>query len=213
MAFLTLTLGVYAYTHRVAPPDGAAAAGSSGTVPPGVVHGGPVVDASSGQIETAAPQQGTVALTFDDGPHPEWTPRVLEVLREHDVRATFFVLGTAVSDQPDLVRQIVDEGHEIGIHTLTHADLATLPAWQQSMELSVSQRVLMGAAGISTSLFRPPYSSTNAALSDGDWESIGAAAGAGYLSVLSTADSRDWTRPGVDQIVADSLAAVDSTDR
>jgi cellulose synthase/poly-beta-1,6-N-acetylglucosamine synthase-like glycosyltransferase/peptidoglycan/xylan/chitin deacetylase (PgdA/CDA1 family) len=206
MAFLMLTLGVYAYTHRVAPPDGAATPGSSGTVPAEVVDGGPVVDAASGQIRTAAPRQGTVAITFDDGPDPEWTLRILDVLREHDVRATFFVLGTAVIDQPDLVRQIAEEGHEIGIHTLTHADLATLPAWQQSMELSVSQRVLMGAAGISTSLFRPPYSSTNAALSDGDWESVGAAAGAGYLSVLSTADSRDWTRPGVDQIVADSLA-------
>lgn len=188
--------------HRAsAGPDADVEATSASGVPVAVTAGGPVIDASGSQPNTAAPRDRTVALTFDDGPDPRWTPEILRVLREHHVHATFFVLGTAAIQHPELVRRIVAEGHEIGVHTLTHVDLGTLPEWERSLELSTTQRVLAASAGVTASLFRPPYSATNEAVSDSSWSVIQTAAADGYLSVLSTSDSGDWQRPGVEAIV------------
>ena len=68
---------------------------------------------------------GTIALTFDDGPDPHWTPLILDVLARHHAHATFFVIGSRVNEYPDLARRIVAEGNEIGVHTFTHAELST----------------------------------------------------------------------------------------
>ena len=83
--------------------------------------------APDGRVETAAMPAGTVALTFDDGPDPRWTPQILDALREHGARATFFVVGSKVNRYPELARRIVADGHDIGVHTFTHADLTAVP--------------------------------------------------------------------------------------
>lgn len=141
------------YGHEA---DGAAPArGGAASVPEQVRTGGPVIDASGAQPRTAGPAAGTLALTFDDGPDPEWTPKILDVLRRHHVRATFFVVGTQVAAHPELARRIVAEGHQIGIHTFTHADLAAAPAWRRSLELREAQAVVAGATGVTTPLLRP----------------------------------------------------------
>lgn len=199
-------LVVQGVLHRASPgQDAAARAVAADEVPSAVTQGAPVVDAGPGAPQTAAPRPRTVALTFDDGPDPRWTPQILDILREHDVHATFFVVGNAAIEHPDLVRRIVAEGHEIGVHTLTHVDLGAVPEWERSLELGTTQRVIASAAGVTTSLFRPPYSSTNAAVSNSAWNAMRTAAADGYLSVLSTKDSRDWTRPGAESIVDASL--------
>ncbi|OFI38192.1 bi-functional transferase/deacetylase [Arthrobacter sp. SW1] len=181
---------------------GAATAGpvTADSVPKAVSQGGPVVDSRGGTVRTARPADRTLALTFDDGPDPVWTPRILDVLRKHHVRATFFVLGSAAIEHPDLMRRIVQEGHEVGAHTLTHTELAGAPGWRRQLELQGAQQAITGTTGRVVSLLRPPYSSHNRAITDAGWQAMEAAADAGYLTVFSTLDSKDWQEPGVGEI-------------
>lgn len=203
---LATALLVHGYTHggQEFAADAAAPVGTAEHVPTAVTSGSPVIDARGSEVRTAAPRQRTIALTFDDGPDPQWTPEILDVLHEYGVHATFFVVGTAAIDHPDLLRRMVAEGHEIGVHTLTHADLGTLPEWRRGLELRWAQQAVIGASGFSTAIFRPPYSSLNNAATDSTWTAIESAADEGYLSVLTSDDSRDWTRPGAAQIVANA---------
>jgi peptidoglycan/xylan/chitin deacetylase (PgdA/CDA1 family)/glycosyltransferase involved in cell wall biosynthesis len=195
------------YTHHLfgTLPDGQAPPpGPSDGVPPAVSSGGPVIDAGAAGVRTARPKPRTIALTFDDGPDPVWTPKVLDLLRKQHVKATFFVVGTQVAAHPELTKRIAAEGHQLGVHTFTHADLSTAPGWRRSLELRQSQLILAGAAGVSTPLFRPPYSSGPDALGNADWSAIQQARKAGYLTVLTTQDSEDWRRPGTNRVVANS---------
>ena len=155
---LAVSLLVQGYTHHLfnTASDGVGQPqGPSGKVPAAVSGGGPVISAAA-QPRTAAVKRGTIALTFDDGPDPVWTPKILEVLRRNHVHATFFVVGTQVAAHPEILRQILADGHEVGVHTFTHADLGRVPAWRQSLELSETQLVVAGATGQTTSLLRPP---------------------------------------------------------
>lgn len=149
----------------------------------------------------------TVALTFDDGPDPTWTPRILAELRREHVPATFFDVGTRIAAHPDLVRQELAQGDEVGIHTFTHANLSTVPAWRENLELSLSQLALSGASSRSTTLLRLPYSSTPAAVTPRDLATIRQATSDGYLVALADRDSEDWRRPGVPRIVANASPA------
>uniref|UniRef100_UPI000A77CDC2 bifunctional polysaccharide deacetylase/glycosyltransferase family 2 protein n=1 Tax=Peterkaempfera griseoplana TaxID=66896 RepID=UPI000A77CDC2 len=176
--------------------------GAANAVPAQVASGGPVVEGAVAR--TARPRSRTVALTFDDGPDPVWTPRILDVLRRNHVHATFFLVGTQAAAHPDLVRRIVAEGHQIGIHTFTHPDLGTTASWRRSLELREAQLAVAGAGGVVTPLLRPPYSSSNDALDNADWAAVRQAGQEGYLTVLTTLDSEDWQRPGVDRIVANA---------
>ena len=203
---IAVSLLVQGYTHHLysAADDGVGRApGPSGQVPSVVSRGGPVISAA-GAPRTAQVKARTIALTFDDGPDPVWTPKILEVLRRNHVHATFFVVGTQVAAHPEILRQIVADGDQVGVHTFTHADLGRVPAWRQSLELNETQLVVAGATGQTTSLLRPPYSSTNDALDNAEWAAVRDAANQGYLTVLTTLDSEDWRRPGVDHIIANA---------
>src|SRR3954467_11978394 len=83
-----------------------------------------------------------VAITFDDGPDPKWTPKILDVLKERGLKATFFVIGKNCEDYPGLVERIVREGHEIGNHTYSHRNLAIMSEWQMELELTATQRLI-----------------------------------------------------------------------
>jgi peptidoglycan/xylan/chitin deacetylase (PgdA/CDA1 family) len=97
-----------------------------------------------------------IALTFDDGPHPEYTPAVLGLLARLDIRATFFVVGRNVARFPDLVRRIADEGHTLGGHTFEHLEITALSPRQLERELETCRRAIQDAAKIDTVWFRPP---------------------------------------------------------
>ncbi|WP_338711759.1 bifunctional polysaccharide deacetylase/glycosyltransferase family 2 protein [Streptomyces virginiae] len=182
-------------------PDGAPRRQAAATsVPAAIASGGPVIEGAAGRTATPAPR--TIALTFDDGPDPVWTPKILDVLRRNGVRATFFTVGTRVAENPDLARRIVAEGHQIGLHGFTHTDLGTVSAWRRSLELRETRLVIAGATGVTTPLLRPPYSATNKALGDADWSAVVQAGQEGYLTVLTTLDSQDWRRPGAEAIAA-----------
>lgn len=104
---------------------------------------------------------GKVSLTFDDGPNRAVTPRVLDTLREHGLKATFFVLGRQVEKNPDLLRRIVEEGHALGNHTHSHADMAELGPAGMRRELRSTQRAVDDALGYHypMAFMRPPYGS------------------------------------------------------
>jgi peptidoglycan/xylan/chitin deacetylase (PgdA/CDA1 family) len=110
---LSTALLLQGYTHHMfglASDSVTGTRGRNGTVPSQVVHGGPVIADAATSPHTARVKARTIALTFDDGPDPVWTPRILDVLRRNHVHATFFVVGTQVVDHPELVRRIVAEG-------------------------------------------------------------------------------------------------------
>ncbi|MFL4473705.1 bifunctional polysaccharide deacetylase/glycosyltransferase family 2 protein [Paeniglutamicibacter sp. MACA_103] len=207
MAAILLTLGlslaVQGYMNHLSGIGDVPAPASRGTgnVPGAVSEGGPIVDPRGDGVRTATPADHSVALTFDDGPDPVWTPKILDVLREHGTHATFFVTGTAAIKHPELIRRMEAEGHEIGIQTLTHTDLATAPSWRRQLEVRGAQKVVAGITGHSPSLLRPPHLSGNAAITDAQWAAMDAAADdEGVLTVLSTVNSGDKISPGADVI-------------
>jgi peptidoglycan/xylan/chitin deacetylase (PgdA/CDA1 family) len=106
--------------------------------------------------ETPATAPRTVALTFDDGPSPRWTPQVLDVLRRHNVRATFFVIGSNVDAHPALARRIVAEGHVIANHTQNHPMLTRLPAGHVAAEIDAATNAIVRATGVRPCFFRGP---------------------------------------------------------
>src|SRR5207302_696258 len=99
-----------------------------------------------------------VALTFDDGPDPEWTPKILDVLKEKQAPATFFLIGIQADKFSDLTQRIYREGHEIGNHTFTHPDISNISHRFMQLELNLTERLFASRLGMRTILFRPPYS-------------------------------------------------------
>jgi cellulose synthase/poly-beta-1,6-N-acetylglucosamine synthase-like glycosyltransferase/peptidoglycan/xylan/chitin deacetylase (PgdA/CDA1 family) len=174
---------------------------STDKVPEKILDGGPVIDTRSGRTTSLKMPDHRLVLTFDDGPDPIWTPKVLDVLKKHHAHAVFFVTGTMASRYPDLVERIVDEGHEIGLHTFNHPDLTFQSKKRIDWELSQNQLALAGAAGIRTSLFRPPYSSFADAMDNKSWPVTEYIGTRGYITVVNNTDSEDWRKPGVQQIL------------
>lgn len=142
-----------------------------------------------------AAQDDTVALTFDDGPDPDWTPAILDILKAHQVKATFFVVGSEAERYPELIRRIIAEGHEIGNHTFTHPNLAEAPAPLIKLELNATQRLIESLTGRSTALFRPPYNADSRPTDLTELLPIGIAQSLDYMTILENVDPRDWQKP------------------
>jgi peptidoglycan/xylan/chitin deacetylase (PgdA/CDA1 family) len=103
------------------------------------------------------PDSDAVCLTFDDGPHPELTPRLLDVLAESGVRATFFMVGRSVERYPQVVRRILDERHAVGGHSFTHGDPRATSARDLAAEVDRTEELFEKIAGRRSRLFRPPH--------------------------------------------------------
>ena len=102
-------------------------------------------------------QDTSVCLTFDDGPHPVATPAVLKILRQENIKATFFLLGDHAERYPDIVKELVNEGHAIGNHTRSHQTVFLAEESRLQQEVDSCQRILTDVAGTTPTLFRPPY--------------------------------------------------------
>ena len=181
--------------------------GRSSTVAPGnpvagLQQAGPVLDLSGSTVRSVHSPAHEIALTFDDGPDPRWTPALLAVLRRHHVRATFFVMGSQVVLNPGLVRAELKAGDEVGSATFTDANLGAVSGIRADFELALTETSLAGAAGINTSLLRLPYSSTPGSFTAPEYRAARAASRFGYLIVAADLDSQDWRQPGVARIVA-----------
>lgn len=139
-----------------------------------------------------------IALTFDDGPHPEYTPKLLDGLKERNVKCTFFLLGENAEMYPDVVKRISEEGHLIGNHTYTHVQLTTLSNEMAKKELDMTDEVIYEITGKNVEYVRPPF---------GDWNKESTMMDS-YIVVLWNIDSRDWVLKNRECIVRNTLPSV-----
>ena len=140
-----------------------------------------------------------VALTFDDGPHPIYTPRILEILEEFDVTATFFVVGQNVENYPDAFRAIVDSGCEIGNHTYTHKNVGRMSEDEIRREIEATEAAVAKMCDTRLCLLRPPEGSLGAPLERVSVDK-------GYDVILWSIDTLDWAHTPSDRIVSKVLS-------
>lgn len=145
------------------------------------------------QVQT---KEKLIALTFDDGPDPTYTPQVLKLLQAHHDQGTFFLIGEKVLQYPDVVRETLAEGHELGNHTYSHRHLKFLKTEQLKDEMNRTSDAIFSAVGRRPICFRPPRGFY-------DERTVMAAHEAGYPVIMWSwdEDSRDWEAPGVHNIV------------
>ncbi|MFD9223548.1 polysaccharide deacetylase family protein [Streptomyces sp. NPDC060064] len=136
----------------------------------------------------------TMVLTFDDGPDPRYTPDILSTLREHEVRAMFFVCGELASDNRDLLREMADDGHVVGNHSWSHPLIPKLPPSGIRDELGRTSEVIERTLGSAPLWYRAPYGAWNK-------HSFEIGAELGMEPLAWTVDSLDWTEPGTESIV------------
>ena len=127
-----------------------------------------------------------IALTFDDGPHPILTPKILDILGKYQIKATFFIVGENAKNYPDVVERILSEGHEIGNHTFTHDKI-------NSGEIEACEKAIYELTDYKTKLFRPPQGYISQSVKD-------ASADLGYDIILWNIDTRDWAHTPAHQI-------------
>ena len=142
-----------------------------------------------------------VAISFDDGPDPRWTPKILDILKGANVKAAFFLVGANAERYPKLVRRIVDDGHEIGNHTYYHPNLALCWPEHIRLELNATQLLLETITGRATTLFRPPYAADTSPAQLSELTPLQIAEDLNYLVVLESIDPQDWAKPGADIIL------------
>lgn len=138
----------------------------------------------------------SVAITFDDGPDPRWTPKILNILKAKGASATFFMVGANMEKYPDLVRRIVREGHTVGVHTYTHPNIALVSEERAYLEFNATQRLIEAITGHSTILFRPPYNADTNPHDPEELVPIKLAQKLGYITATEDIDPEDWIRPG-----------------
>ena len=152
-------------------------------------------------VRQGDPGMHRVALTFDDGPDPKWTPKILEILKQKKAPAAFFILGSQAQHYPDLLERIIQEGHEVGNHSYTHQNLAETGDQQIELELNATTRLIEALTGRSTAYFRPPYNSDGTPVQPGELRSLHVARDLGYLTVTQSIDPDDWERPGAEALL------------
>jgi len=132
-----------------------------------------------------------IALTFDDGPNPPYTGQILKILKDHNAKATFFLVGEELSDHRSLAREILAQGHAVGNHSWSHPSRPHNPA----SEVSKTDKLIKSVLGIDPVLFRPPYGITTNGMSK-------AARANGAAVFLWSIDTVDWSRPGIKKIAS-----------
>ena len=151
-----------------------------------------------------------VSITFDDGPDPEWTPKILDVLKRDHAPAAFFLIGIQADKFSDVTKRIYREGHEIGNHTFTHPDISNISRrFMRSVELNLTEQLFASLLGIRTILFRPPYSIDAEPDTEDQVRPLEITQDMGYVTVGDKIDPSDWRdnpRHSADQIASDVLA-------
>jgi peptidoglycan-N-acetylglucosamine deacetylase len=138
----------------------------------------------------ARPKQ--VAITFDDGPDAQWTPKILDILKREGVKATFFLIGIQADKYAGITKRIYDEGHEIGNHTFTHPDISNISHSYMKLELNLTERLFASRLGIRTILFRPPYSIDQEPDTADQVRPLEVTQDMGYVTIGNRIDPNDW---------------------
>ncbi len=136
-----------------------------------------------------------IAITFDDGPDPEWTPKILDVLKREHVSATFFLIGIQADKYGDLMDRIYREGHTIGNHTFTHPDISNISSTYAKLELNLTEQLFASRLGIRTILFRPPYSIDAEPDTEDQVRPLESTQDMGYVTIGDKIDPNDWRDP------------------
>ena len=143
-----------------------------------------------------------IALTFDDGPHPIYTPQMLELLKEEQVPATFFLLGENVELYGDVVKEIAKEGHLIGNHTYHHVQITSLSLEEACKEIQETSDLIEELTGTGTEYVRPPFGTWNTDLEER----------LNLIPVMWSIDTKDWTTQNVDWIVRETVKHAEDHD-
>jgi peptidoglycan-N-acetylglucosamine deacetylase len=146
-----------------------------------------------------------IAITFDDGPDPRWTPKILDILKEKNVPATFFVIGVDASESPDLLKREYAEGHDIGNHTYTHPNFDEISKTQIRWELNLTQRLIESTIGVKSILFRPPFGIDHQPEYSEEVAQLPVAQDMGYLIIGQKIDPHDWQLHDGRQMAAKDL--------
>ncbi len=171
-------------THDARIAGALAGAALAGYLFPGLAFYSPTVRGLLGVCDRTPSGRG-YALTFDDGPHAQGTPAVLQILAREHVHATFFLVGEQVRRNPGLVREVVDAGHWIGLHCDRHRNLLRLTPWQVREDIARAQETIEACTGRSPRLYRPPYGALNAS-------ALRLARARGWRTLLWSHWGRDW---------------------
>ncbi|MDE6907454.1 MAG: polysaccharide deacetylase family protein [Lachnospiraceae bacterium] len=137
-----------------------------------------------------------IALTFDDGPHPVYTPKLLDGLKERNVKATFFVVGKNIEGREDIIKRMDEEGHLIGNHTYDHVKITGLPEEEACAQITKTSELVKEITGKNTEFVRPPF---------GAWDKK-LECGFEMFPVLWSVDPLDWTTKNVDAVVQKVLS-------
>jgi peptidoglycan-N-acetylglucosamine deacetylase len=151
-----------------------------------------------------------VALTFDDGPDPEWTPEILDVLQREHASATFFLIGIQADKFSGLAKRIYDQGNTIGNHTFTHPDVSSISSTYMKVELNLTERLFASLVGVRATLLRPPYAIDEEPDTADQVRPLEFAQDLGYITVGNRIDPNDWNdkprRHTAEEITATVLA-------
>ncbi|MDP4205962.1 MAG: glycosyltransferase [Bacteroidota bacterium] len=154
-------------------------------------------------IKRSGKHNKEVAITFDDGPDEDYTPRLLDILKQYKVPACFFITGVNAENHLPIVKRMYEEGHEIGNHTLLHPNLEKISDNRIRLELRSTGRIIEGITGHATIMFRTPYNTDNQPTNPVTIHPIAVAKSENYLTIGSAIDAEDW-QPG---ITVDSIMA------
>jgi cellulose synthase/poly-beta-1,6-N-acetylglucosamine synthase-like glycosyltransferase/spore germination protein YaaH/peptidoglycan/xylan/chitin deacetylase (PgdA/CDA1 family) len=158
-------------------------------------------------IERYGGAKNKIALSFDDGPDTQYTPQILDILKKYNVHATFFIIGLNGEINPELLQREYNEGHDIGSHTFTHPNVASISDTQFKLELSATDVLLESAIGHRSTLFRPPYAEDVEPTTPAETHPLKFINNLGYIAVGMLIDPSDWKQPEVstDEIVNSTL--------
>jgi cellulose synthase/poly-beta-1,6-N-acetylglucosamine synthase-like glycosyltransferase/peptidoglycan/xylan/chitin deacetylase (PgdA/CDA1 family)/spore germination protein YaaH len=133
-----------------------------------------------------------VAITFDDGPDPEWTPKILDILKKYNVKGTFFMIGEPAQDNVAVLQRVYREGHEIGNHTYTHPDISEISQRQVDLQLNLTESLFAAKLGVRPVYFRPPYSIDQEPDTNDQAAPVDHIQHLGYVIVGDKIDTNDW---------------------
>ena len=152
-----------------------------------------------------------VAISFDDGPDPIWTPRILDVLKRYNVKGTFFMIGEVAQDNVGVMQRVYREGHEIGNHTFTHPDISDISERAVDLQLNATERLFAAKLGVQPVYFRPPYSIDQEPDTNDQAAPIYHIESHGYVIVGDKIDTNDWDehpRKSPQEIVASVFSQI-----